>query len=107
MNGRCYNGKSAGGIKTTTSGICKTDRNISKCVSCICFVGVDSLTQRVSVVAAAKEIGCHPEYLRRQMKAGAWDLGNVVKPAAKGGNNEYFIFRTKLDKFLGKEGGAE
>ena len=41
------------------------------------------------------------------MKAGAWDLGNVVKPAAKGGNNEYFIFRTKLDKFLGKEGGAE
>lgn len=41
------------------------------------------------------------------MKAGAWDLGNVVKPAAKGGNNEYFIFRTKLDKFLGKEGEEE
>lgn len=69
--------------------------------------GEKALTQRVSVVAAAKEIGCHPEYLRRQMKAGAWDLGNVVKPAAKGGNNEYFIFRTKLDKFLGKEGGEE
>ncbi len=66
------------------------------------------MTQRVSVVAAAKEIGCHPEYLRRQMKAGAWDLGNVVKPAAKGGNNEYFIFRTKLDKFfVGKEGEEE
>lgn len=61
------------------------------------------MTQRVSVVEAAKEIGCHPEYLRRQMKAGKWDLGKVVRPARSIGKCEYFIFRVKLDKFLGKE----
>lgn len=59
--------------------------------------------QRVKVADAAKEIGCHPEYLRRQMKAGKWDLGKVVKPRTVGGNYEYFIFRTKLDRFLGME----
>jgi hypothetical protein len=59
--------------------------------------------QRVSVADAAKEIGCHPEYLRRKMAAKDWDLGRVVTPKNKGGQHEYFIFRTKLDKFLGIE----
>ena len=59
--------------------------------------------ERVSVKDAAREIGCAQEYLRRQMKAGRWDLGEVVKPSRNGCQHEYFIFRAKLNKFLGKE----
>lgn len=59
--------------------------------------------ERVSVKDAAMEIGCAPEYLRRQMKSGKWNLGEVVKPSAHGCQHEYFIFRAKLNKFLGKE----
>lgn len=60
--------------------------------------------QRVKVAEAAREIGCHPEYLRRQMRAGKWDLGKVVRSTRCGGKYEYFIFRAKLDRFLGMEG---
>lgn len=59
-------------------------------------------SQRVRVEDAAKEIGCCPEYLRRQMKSEKWNLGKVVKPAGRGAQCEYFIFRTKLDEFLGR-----
>lgn len=65
------------------------------------------MSQRVSVANAAKEIGCNTEYLRRQMKNKQWDLGRVVPPKKVGGQHEYFIFRTKLDKFLGIEGREE
>lgn len=58
--------------------------------------------QRVSVADAAREIGCHTEYLRRQMRAGKWKLGEVVKPAKASGRYNYFIFRTRLNEFLGK-----
>lgn len=61
------------------------------------------MSQRVSVKDAAKEIGCAPEYLRRQMKSGRWKLGEVIKPSIDGCQHEYFIFRAKLDVFLGKE----
>lgn len=59
-------------------------------------------TQRVSVKIAAKEIGCDMEYLRRKMKTGRWNLGRVEKPSSPGGKYNYFIFRAKLDEFLGK-----
>lgn len=62
------------------------------------------MSQRVSVKDAAREIGCAEEYLRRQMKAGRWNIGEVVKPQKSGMNYQYFIFRQRLDKFLGKEG---
>lgn len=58
--------------------------------------------EKVTVEEAAREIGCAPEYLRRQMKAKEWDLGQVVKPPRGGTNCRYFIFRAKLDNFLGK-----
>ena len=58
--------------------------------------------ERVSVKDAAAEIGCAPEYLRRQMKSGRWNIGEVVKPSKGGCQHEYFIFRAKLDSFLGK-----
>ena len=58
--------------------------------------------ERVSVIDAVAEIGCAPEYLRQQMKSGRWNLGEVVKPSARGCHHEYFIFRSKLDRLLGK-----
>lgn len=59
---------------------------------------------RVSVTAAAKEIGCAPQLVRMKMKAGDWDLGEVVKPNEINGKQffSYLIFRPKLDRFLGK-----
>lgn len=64
------------------------------------------MVERVTVKQAAKEIGCAQEYLRRQMKAGVgrWpELGEVIKPPKGGEKYRFFIFRAKLDKFLGKE----
>ena len=40
--------------------------------------------QRVDVVDAAEEIGCHPEYLRRRMVAKDWDLGRAGQVSRKG-----------------------
>lgn len=61
---------------------------------------------RITAAAAAREIGCNVEFLRRQMQRkddGRWDLGEVVPPEVPGGNYQYFIFRGKLDKFLGRK----
>lgn len=59
--------------------------------------------QRLTVKQAAAEIGCDPEYLRRQMRSGKWDLGSVIRPSKGGSIYQYFIFRAKLDKLLGIE----
>lgn len=61
----------------------------------------DYMSERVRVDDAAKEIGCAPQYLRLQMATGNWDLGGYVKPKNKK-NGSYYVFRAKLDKFLGK-----
>ena len=61
------------------------------------------MSQRLTVREAADEIGCAPEYLRRQMRSGKWDLGSVIKPGKGASIYQYFIFRGKLNKFLGIE----
>lgn len=61
--------------------------------------------QRVGTEEAAAEIGCHIHYLRQMMRTKKWDLGIVVPPKEKGGQHEYFVFRSKLNKFLGLEDG--
>ena len=59
------------------------------------------MSESLTVKEAAKEIGCNPQYLRERMQEGIWDLGTCVKP--KGNKTfRYYVFRTKLDKFLGK-----
>lgn len=65
------------------------------------------MSQRVSVQEAAREIGCDKEYLRRKMKKGEWDLGSYGKPERGQKKGTYFIFRNKLDKFLGISGDEE
>lgn len=37
------------------------------------------------------------------MKSGRWPIGEVVKPPKGGEKYSYFVFRARLDKFLGKE----
>ncbi len=58
-------------------------------------------TQRVDPKMAAEEIGCSVPYMYQQMRRGAWDLGNVVKPGRGSKKCQYFIFRAKLDEHLG------
>lgn len=62
------------------------------------------MSDRVSPKEAAKEIGCAEQYLRERMKdkRNHWDLGAVVKPDSGRTNYKYYIFRSKLDAFLGK-----
>ena len=57
---------------------------------------------RVRVTDAAREIGCAPQFLRLRMQAGDWDLGSYVGPGTGGRHGNYYVFRDKLDKFLGK-----
>lgn len=59
-------------------------------------------SERVSVLQAAKELGVAPQGVRVQMKRGKLDIGIVV-PSVRGNREQYWIFRDKLDKVLGKE----
>ena len=67
-------------------------------------MGIEAVSEKVPVEQAARMIGCAPEYLRRQMKAKVWDLGQVVRPSRGRSNYRYYIFRAKLERFLGKGG---
>ncbi len=65
------------------------------------------MSQRVRVEDAAREIGCCVEYLRRKIQSGEWDLGEYGKPKKGQKKGSYFIFRHKLDNFLGIIGNEE
>ena len=60
-------------------------------------------TQRVSIIQASIEIGCTPQTIREKMYTGQWDLGKFYKSKSKAQKARYYIFRPKLDRFLGKE----
>lgn len=57
---------------------------------------------KITIDEAARRIGCAPEYLRQQMRSGAWNIGEAVKPKKTGGNWRYYIFEGKLKTFLGE-----
>ena len=61
-------------------------------------------SNRVSVTQAARELGMAPQGLREHMKRGLIDIGFVVPhPVSKQKKFDYFIYRDKLNKVLGKE----
>jgi hypothetical protein len=60
------------------------------------------MSERVSLKQAAAELGMSPQGVREYMKRGLIDIG-VVLPNIKGkGKRQYFIYRDKLDRVLGK-----
>ena len=61
--------------------------------------------ERVPTKQAAREIGVAVQTLNYRMERGEWDLGTVVK-STTGKTTRHIVFRAKLDRFLGKEGGA-
>lgn len=65
------------------------------------------ISKKVPIDQAAKEIGCSAQTVRGKMYTGEWDLGAVSRN--KGGTirAHYYVFRAKLDKFLGEGGGEE
>lgn len=60
------------------------------------------VSERVPITTAAEEIGCSQQTIREKMYIGEWDLGVVTKNKSGYQKARYYIFRTKLDKFLGK-----
>lgn len=63
-------------------------------------------TRRVTVAEAARELGVGQQCVREHMKRGLWPIGYADSPKITGGKDwEYYIFRDKLDKFLGKGDG--
>lgn len=61
-------------------------------------------SERVSLPEAARMLGCGPQVVREYMKAGLWDLGEVIPPNMRGKKTwAYYIYRDKLNKLLGRE----
>lgn len=60
-----------------------------------------SISERVSVAQAAKELGISPGAVRVRMESGMLPIGQVVQGSGK--NKSYTIYRNLLDKYLGKK----
>lgn len=61
------------------------------------------MSEKVRLADAAAELGISQQSVREHMKRGIWDLGEVVPPSKSGKKTwEYHIYRTKLDRQLGK-----
>lgn len=68
-------------------------------------------TERISVEEAARLLGMAPQGVRVQMRRGLLDIGNVFPAVSqkKGGRTtyQYFIFRDKFNRVLGKNNNGE
>ena len=67
-------------------------------------IGGEILSERLTTEEAAKEIGCRVQAVRENMRRGIWDLGSVVPIGGKKRKYNYYVFREKLNQFLGKTG---
>lgn len=70
------------------------------------------MSERVPVTKAAKELGMAPQAVRERMKRGHLNEIGYVMPSIEGERTEYFIYRDKLDAYMGKnltmkEGGQQ
>jgi hypothetical protein len=62
-------------------------------------------SERVSVTQAAKELGMSPMAVRVRMERGLLDIGEVYPSVSgKKDRSSYYIYRSRLNKVLGKEG---
>ncbi len=61
------------------------------------------MSERVSVAQAAKELGMAQQGVREYMKRGLLNIGEVFPSVSGTKTLRYFIYRDKLNKYLGKE----
>ncbi|ODM03177.1 hypothetical protein BEI61_03971 [Eisenbergiella tayi] len=61
-------------------------------------------SERVPMKQAAKELGVAQETVRYYMMIGRWDdLGDVIPPNDRSTRYRFIIYRSRLDKHLGRE----
>ncbi len=58
--------------------------------------------ERLTVEEAAMELGCAKQAVRENMKSGRWDLGSVVPTGNGKKKHNYYIYREKLNRHLGR-----
>lgn len=64
------------------------------------------MSERVSVQEAADILGMSPQGVRVQMQRGILDIGSVLPSITQTGRkatNQYYIYRDKLNRWVGKE----
>lgn len=59
------------------------------------------MNERITPKQAARIIGVSVPFLNYQMDMNIWDLGMVGK--SKSGRRTHVIFKSKLEKYLGRE----
>lgn len=59
------------------------------------------MSEKVTIKQASEELGISPQGVRVQMQRGILPIGTVAK-SVKGDRLVYYIYRAKLDEFLGK-----
>lgn len=67
-------------------------------------------SERISVEEAARLLGMAPQGVRVQMRRGLLDIGKVFPSVRQKGDKttyQYFIYREKLNKVIGKNKGEE
>lgn len=64
--------------------------------------------ETISTGEAARLLGCNPEAVRQRIRVGVWKFGEVIPKGKTGKKTDSFvIYRRKLFKHLGMEGGEE
>lgn len=64
--------------------------------------------ETISTKDTAKLLGCNPEAVRQRIRVGVWKFGEVIPKGKTGKKTDSFvIYRRKLFKHLGMEGGEE
>ncbi|WP_084002954.1 hypothetical protein [Dorea sp. D27] len=51
----------------------------------------------------AKILGCSPQMVRERIRRGIWDFGECIPKKSNSGRNEFNIYRSKLEKHIGRE----
>lgn len=66
---------------------------------------MNKINEKVPLKQAALELGVTENAVRERMRRGIYPIGVYIpKHISKKKNDRFEIYRSKLDKFLGKEG---
>lgn len=51
----------------------------------------------------AKILGCSSQMVRERIRRGIWNFGECIPKKGNGGRDEFNIYRSKLEKHIGRE----